>query len=157
MKLRIATLFGVVMLSVALSHADSISNTFKVSITVKESCDIRTLTATDIDFGTVTQAAQNAYNSGQLNVACTSGTSYAIALQSSRKMVNIADPTVQVPYTLFQDSNYSKVWGSDSGTGLSQIGTGETQMIKIWGKVDAQDTAVPAGQYLDTVTAIVTY
>lgn len=139
----------------AYTMSDRQSTQFQVKMQVIEICEIGAGGSSDIDFGTVTRNAQNVQATGSLNVHCTNGTPYNIALNSDGRLKHANDISIQIPYQLYQDVAMSKEWGNIADNRLSQQGTGETQNIKIWGKVP--NANVPAGKYSDTVTATVTY
>lgn len=131
------------------------SRQFQVKVQINETCDIATGTAADIDFGTVSRTTQNVQSTGSLNISCTNGTPYNISLNSAGVLKNVSNSSLTIPYKLYQDASLSKEWGNTSENSFSQKGTGQTQRITIWGKIP--DTNTPAGQYVDQVTATVTY
>lgn len=139
----------------AYTMSDRESTQFQVKMRVNETCDIGTGSSSDVDFGTVSRTTQNVQATGSLNVSCTQGTPYNIALNSDGTMKNTSNAALQIPYRLYQDASLSKEWGSIAENRFSQQGTGQTQNITIWGQVP--DTNVPAGQYTDRVTATITY
>lgn len=139
----------------AYTMSDRQSTQFQVKMQITEICDIGTGSTSDIDFGTVTRNAQNVQATGSLNVYCTNGTPYNIALNSNGSLKHNNDVTIQIPYQLYQDASMSKEWGNIADNRLSKQGTGQTQNITIWGKVP--NANVPAGQYSDKVTATITY
>ncbi|AYO53236.1 Csu type fimbrial protein [Acinetobacter wuhouensis] len=130
---------------------------FRVQVHIKESCNISSQGASNLDFGTVNRSADSLSAQGNLNITCTQGTPYTIALKSDRKMLNQATSGAVIPYTLYQDANQSIVWGFDSNQSYTNTGIGANQNIPVWGKVAKQDTNVPSGSYSDTVTAVVSY
>ncbi|NHB65438.1 MULTISPECIES: Csu type fimbrial protein [Acinetobacter] len=139
----------------AYTMSDRQSTQFQVKIKVNEICDIGTGSTSNIDFGTISRNTQNIQATGSLNVSCTNGTPYNISLNSDGTLKNTQDASLKLSYRLYQDASMSKEWGNSSENRFSQHGTGQTQNITIWGKVP--DTNVPAGQYIDTVTATITY
>lgn len=128
---------------------------FQVKMQITEICDIGTGATADIDFGTVTRNTQNAQATGSLNVYCTNGTPYSIALNGDGTLKHSGDASIQIPYRLYQDAAMSKEWGNIAEQRLTQQGTGQAQRITIWGKVPSANA--PAGQYSDKVTATITY
>ena len=60
-----------------------------------------------------------------------------------------------IAYDLYRDAQYSQL---RNNSGASQ-GTGNngTQTINIYGKAGPSSTAVPAGEYQDTITVTLTY
>lgn len=118
----------------AYTMSDRQSSQFQVKMQVTEICDIGTGTTSDIDFGTVTRNAQNVQATGSLNVYCTNGTPYNIALNSNGSLKHNNDVSIQIPYQLYQDAAMSKEWGNIADNHLSKQGTGQTQNITIWGE-----------------------
>lgn len=139
----------------AYSMADRKSPQFQVKIQVVEICNVGTGSTSDLDFGSVTRNEQNLRTSGSLNVHCTNGTPYSIALKSHGTLKHNNDASIQIPYQLYQDASMSKKWGDIVEDRFSHQGTGQIQNITIWGLVP--NTNVPAGQYTDNVTATITY
>lgn len=145
------------------AFAQSASTTFDVTITITSVCTIDTPAATDVAFGNHPSTATAIEAVGQLNVNCTPGTSYDIALDeglnaggagiASRAMANNGD---LVPYQLYQDAARSTVWGDTLDTNtLAGTGTGAVQEFPVYGLVPSAN--FPAATYLDTVTATITY
>lgn len=130
---------------------------FKVQVHIKESCNISSNGASNIDFGTINRSAGALSAQGNLNITCTQGTPYSIALKSDRKMLNQTSSGGVIPYTLYQDVNQSIIWGGDTNQNYTNTGIGLNQNIPVWSKIAQQDTNVPSGTYSDTVTAIVSY
>ena len=130
---------------------------FKVQVHIKESCNISSQNASNLDFGTINRSSDSVITQANLNITCTNGTPYNIALKSDRKMLNQSTLGTAIPYTLYQDVNQSIVWGMDTSQSYTNIGNGATQYVPVWGKIAKQDTNVPSGTYSDTVTAIVNY
>ncbi|WOE33220.1 MULTISPECIES: spore coat U domain-containing protein [unclassified Acinetobacter] len=151
--------YAFVVLAVVLVSTYTMSNRdssqFQVKIQIKETCDIGTGSSSDMDFGTIERSTQNVQASANLNVYCTQGTPYHIALNSEGVLKNINNNTLKLPYRLYQDQSMTREWGNIPAHYYSQHGTGQTQNITIWGKVP--DTNVPAGHYSDQVTATITY
>ncbi|MGY0611668.1 MULTISPECIES: Csu type fimbrial protein [unclassified Luteimonas] len=145
------------------AHAQSASTTFDVTITITSTCSIDTPAATDVAFGTQPSTATAIEATGQLNVNCTPGTDYDIALDAglndggagigARAMSSGAD---LVPYQLYQDPARTAVWGETIGTDtLAGTGTGAVQPIQVYGLTPSAN--FPAASYIDTVTATITY
>lgn len=170
MNVRTVPLFAGLLVTALSStaHAAADTTTFQVKIVITESCDVRTVTATGIDFGSHARSTDAAPidNQGALQLNCSKGTPYQIALDpglSSTSAVaaaanrRMAGPDSNyVPYGLYRDAARTQLWGNVSNTDTqSGTGTAATQSIPVFGRVPG--TNVPAGTYLDTVTATVTY
>ncbi len=133
------------------------STQFKVQVHIKESCNISSQGTSNLDFGTVNRSSDSISAQGNLNITCTQGTPYNIALKSDRKMLNQSTAGAVIPYTLYQDVNQSVIWGTDTNQSYTNTGIGAKQNVPVWGKIAKQDTNVPSGTYSDTVIAIVNY
>ena len=132
------------------------SANFNVKISIKESCNISTQNTSDLDFGIIERSSANTTTQGNFNITCTTGTPYNISLKSNRIM-HRASSNDEITYTLYQDAAQKNIWGSDQNNTYSNIGSGVQQNIAVWGKVTGDQTNIPAGNYADTVTAVITY
>lgn len=144
------------------ASAETDTSSFEVRIRIVESC---TISATDIDFLEVVRGTA-ATASGTLTVNCSEGTPYDITLDgganadgsaitaTSRRMAN---GTTYVPYGLYSDSTRTSVWGNDAASDVSDTGTGSDQTHTVYAAVTASATNVARNDYVDTVTATVTY
>lgn len=145
------------------AQAAEASTDFDVTITITAICDITTVAATDVNFGSVASSAVNTDNAGSLTVNCTPGTAYNIALNeggngttaNDRAMGNGTD---LVPYQLYRQAarGAGDIWGETIGTDtMAGTGTGATQAYPVFGRVPSAN--FPAGTYNDVVTATVIY
>lgn len=163
----IAALFSAAAAPAAF--AAETSNTFQVRIQILESCDITTTKPTDIDFGNVTRtnAAVNLSATGTITVNCSAGTPYQIGLNGGSNSTGAAATpaagerrmrqgatTNYVAYDLFQGTG-STFWGNVSGNRVAAVGNAAAQTHTVTARVTSVN--VPAGAYVDTVTATVTY
>ncbi|MCC8401576.1 spore coat protein U domain-containing protein [Paraburkholderia sp. MMS20-SJTN17] len=139
------------------------TTTFQVRITIQGTCLISS--ATDIDFGTQLSAASTYSQTGTINVQCTNGLPFTLGLNggtvtgdvNARAMESTAG--TRIPYTLSHDSTGTN-WGNDapswySGTGTG-IGPGYNIPLTVYATATVGGTE-PVGQYLDTVTATISY
>lgn len=143
---------------------------FQVRITIAESC---TISAGDVAFGSVTRST-DATATGTLTVNCSQGTPYTIALNNgtnsgtptakatatSRLLKKSGDTTDSIPYGLYLDGSHTAVWANDASDASSEktgTGNGDDQDLTVYARVLAANTNVPAGDYVDTVTATVTF
>ena len=168
MRLSTKTLLATALLaccSQAFAAVDT--TTFQVQIIITESCDIHTTAATDVDFSSHARSTGQWDAAGNLVVNCSTGTPYTIGLSNG---TNPSSPTVSatnrqmtngsnvVPYGLYQDGGRTQLWGSTIATDtFGGTGTGVNVDVPVYGRVLAASTNVPAGTYLDTVTATITY
>lgn len=168
MRLSTKTILATALLaccSQAFAATDTAS--FQVKIVITESCDIHTVAATELDFGTHARSTGNWDAASNLTVNCSVGTPYTIAMNNG---VNFSSTTVSdtnrrmisggnyVPYGLYRDGGRSLLWGSTTGSNtVGGNGTGAAVLVPVYGRVLAASTNVPAGTYLDTVVATITY
>lgn len=155
----------------AQSQSPTDTTTFKVKLTITESCDIHTSAPTDVNFGSIarTTVSTSHGGTGQLNVTCSLGTQYTIGLDGGvnstataaapvlgdrRMKTTSAAALPLVPYDLFQDTS-GTFWGNTSGSWQSGRGTGAAQAYPVYGLLT--DVNFSAGVYEDTVTATITY
>jgi spore coat protein U-like protein len=139
------------------------STTFQAQAIVASSC---TVVAADIDFGNRAGLNTAVNVTGGLDVTCTSGRPYTIALNAgssvgntiaSRKMSLNGVGAGVVSYQLYRDSGPSNVWGDGvSGVLYAGTGSGANQSIAVYANVPVQTAQAP-GTYIDTVRATVTY
>lgn len=151
----------------ASSFAATDTTSFQVKIVITESCDIHTTAATNMDFGTRARSTGQWDTSSNLTVNCSAGTPYTIGLNNglheasatvSATNRRMAFGTNYVPYGLYQDSGRATLWGNTPGTNtLAGTGTAAAVTVPVYGRVLAASTNVPAGTYVDTVTATITY
>lgn len=145
--------------------AANLTDTFDVKIQILETCNV--LTASDIDFGsTIPTAGGQIDQTGTINVQCTKGTDYTLDLNggaagdtSARRMTG---PTAtNISYQLFQDAGRTAVWGTVvDGDQVDGIGNGLGATYQNDHTVHARAFLVgnePAGNYIDTVTATLTF
>ncbi len=147
------------------AHAQTATSSLSTSATVTKNCVV---SATAIGFGNVDVTTGNAVDgTGGLSVTCTSGTPWSAAANAgsatgataaTRKMVNGADATKLLNYTLYTNDARTTVWGDAvDASKFSGTGSGSAQASTIYGRVLAGQTSLPAGSYADTVTVTVTY
>ena len=168
---RLAVLPMVAMGVMSVAHAGTDETNFQVRITITESCDIKTIAATDVDFLSHVRASATSSidAAGNLSVNCSKDTPYAIALDmgqnssgsvasaSNRRMVLTGN---YVAYGLYRDASRTQLWGNVSGVGgdtLTGTGTAAAQNIPVYGRVLPSAINVPTGTYVDTVKATISY
>lgn len=139
---------------------------FQVQIVITESCDIQAVSASNIDFQTQARGTGAPVDAqGTLQVNCTSGTPYTIGLNAGANSTGatasadnrrMANGTSFVPYGLYRDAGRTLFWGNVIGTDtVAGTGNAGNQSIPVFGRVPS--TNAPAGTYVDTVIATVTY
>jgi spore coat protein U-like protein len=133
---------------------------FTVTATNLTTCSV---SATNVDFGSVgiLQAQQD--GNGTITATCTSAAPYTIALNGGNDAAT--DPTQRkmskgaekITYGLYRDAARTQPWGSTAGVN-TQAGTGSglAQSLTVYGRVPAQTTPSP-GAYADTIVLTLTY
>jgi len=163
MRYLLATVtLAALSMSSGLALAQTANDTFAVTAEVIDACDI---TANDLNFGNYsTISGSNVDATSTLDVTCTSGTSYAIALNvgttsggafTARLMT---DGSNTLDYNLYTSTARTNVWGDGTGATLTVSGTGNgsLQSLTVYGRVPASQN-VPVGSYADTVTATISF
>lgn len=151
---RKTALASAVALAFGLSTAalaNPVTDTFDVTATVAESCTIES--TQDVAFPTFDPFTGGSA-SGDLEVMCTNGTGYDIALVSTG-FLDHATEVGQLGYGLFQDSGHSSAWGNDENQ-VSDTGNGTAQLHTVYVDIPA-DAEVPVGVYSETVTVSVNW
>ena len=161
-RMAMASILAVGCASALNSHAaGSQSTTLAVSATVAPNCTISTL---PLDFGAydpiVTNASAPRDASGTVRVACTSGATTTVTLDTGlnpsgglRRMK--AGASNYLNYSLFSDPGYAIAWGTGTDA-VGHTGTGTQTDLLVYGRI-TQGQNVPAGSYADTVTAVVNF
>jgi len=144
------------------ANATTATAQFNVTATVLGNCAV---SATDMAFGNYSA------NSGAtlpatsiLSVTCTTGTTYAVALDGGTNAANVAARSMtdgsshNLPYGLYTTNAYTSIWGDGTGGTVTQSGTGNgsAQSLTVYGRVPASQF-VTAGSYSDRITVTVTY
>ncbi len=152
------------MCSAQISNAEIATGVMTVTATVAASCIVGTST---LAFGTTTSAAILAGNTdaqGAVDVNCTNGSAYIIALDigagsgatfASRTMTA---GTNLLNYTVFTDTGRTTVWGDGTSNSItvSGIGTGLAQSLAAYGRIFADQNAL-AANYSDVIAVSVSY
>lgn len=134
---------------------------FSATATVINNC---TITATNVAFATVSVLSSPLTATGSLNVSCTNGDAWRIALSAGGSANQLARVMQRgggggtVGYQLYTDAARTIVWGdATAGTAMaSGTGTGTAQAVSIYGRVPAQSTPQP-GTYSDSITATISF
>jgi spore coat protein U-like protein len=144
--------------------AASSTTTFQVTANVAAAC---TVTASNLDFGTVNPLGGAVDQSAPLTVACTSTTAYTVGLSAGTTTGStltqrlMASGASFINYNLYTDAARGNVWGNSaaspswvSGTGS---GLGTPQTLTVYGRIPSQPN-LAAGSYLEpTISVTVTY
>jgi spore coat protein U-like protein len=138
---------------------------FQVKIAIQNTCDVTSLSASDMDFGTHTYLDSNINATSTIQIKCTNGNTYHIGLDAGANAATPSDTTTRrmtdgtnyVPYQLYTDNSHTTPWGNSATDGwIAATGTGAAQSFTVYGQATPSSSA-PAGNYADTVTATVTF
>ena len=141
----------------ASQSSNQSGNSLSVTTNYENSCNL--ISASDLNFGQMNDLSRAVTSSTTVALSCPLNTSWKVNLDqgmnydgATRRMRKGAD---YIAYELYRDAQYSQLWNN---SGASQ-GTGNngTQTINIYGKAGPSSTAVPAGEYQDTITVTLTY
>ncbi len=161
-KIIICLLGSTGLLATPAMAADSqtVNATMQVQATVNAVCNVQ---ATDIDFGTITTTASDIITTtpGTLAVTCSKTTPYTVTAASSagqRAMKGTADQTATLNYGIFTDATAQDEFPTASdGTPLEKEGTGDSDVIDVYGKVLAGTSIPKPDIYTDQITFTITY
>jgi len=157
-------LIAALLLAVATVYAATSTTTFQVTATVSPAC---TIAATNHDFGTYAPSSptDNINGTNTVTATCTLGVLYDIGLDAgigagatvtNRKMTR-SGGTETLAYSLYQAADRLVVLGNTLLVDvISGLGTGLAIPHTVFGKIPAGQN-VPAGNYVDTVTATINF
>jgi len=147
------------------SDAFTAKNNLGISVVVPPKVQ---LSATPMNFGTIINTSNvTTRTTATITINMVATQAYQITLNAglygttTRRMRNASG--VFVPYTLYQNTAYTTVWGDKSygntfaaGSALTTTGTANNQVFTIYGQVQTSVNSV-AGNFRDTVTVTVHY
>jgi spore coat protein U-like protein len=142
---------------VLASQSSNQSNSLSVTTNYENSCNL--ISASDLNFGQMNDLSRAVTSSTTVALSCPLNTSWKVNLDQGMNYDGVTrrmrKGTDYIAYELYRDAQYNQLWNN---SGASQ-GTGNngTQTISIYGKAGPSSTAVPAGEYQDTITVILTY
>ena len=164
-KILTATFAAAALAAAGNAGAATTTTTFGVSATVLKTCSV---TANPLAFGSYTPGAGALAVNTAVNVRCTKGTTFTVALNggttaggtiTQRLMTNGTD-TLQ--YNLYTTAAFATLFG-DGTTGVTMPGTGTglatAVALTVFGSLpdNAANQAVSTGAYADTINVTVTY
>jgi len=167
-------LFGLALAGLAAPAFAADTTQFNVRLIITKACTITAAAATDVDFGSALSTAATPLNAqGSITAQCSALTPYTIALNAGTNAGTANDVTTRrmrntdalvtsnnfVGYQLYRDAARTNVWGATSGTNTQAgVGNGANQPYIVYGQVanPSVNNASP-GNYLDTITATITY
>lgn len=148
-------------------------DTFEVSATIARGCMLGSGTGStaqlgQIDFGTMSSLSSqvdvsSAIGSGTIVVSCTPGISITLALGNglhntgNQRYLKHTGGTSRLAYGLYQSSDYSTHWGSETQARTIAAFPDSTQAYTVFARLYASGSTPPAGIYTDTVTVTLTY
>ena len=160
---RSALAAGLAACAAPIAIAATATTTFQVTANVATQC---TVSAADLNFGTVDPLGGNVDQTTTVTVRCTKNTAYTVGLNAGttsgatlaqRLMANGSDT---MNYNLYTDAARSTVWGNSAAAPTwvsgSGAGMGTPQVLTVYGRVASQTTPSP-GTYNDSVIVTVTY
>ncbi len=164
-KIITASLAVAALVAAGSASALTATTSFSVSATVLKTCSA---TASTLGFGNYTPGTGALSANTTINVKCTKGTGFTVALDkgttatgtiAQRLMTNGTD-TLQ--YNLYTTAAFATIFG-DGTTGVTQAGTGtglaNNVALTVFGSLpdNAANQAVSPGSYADTIGVVVTY
>nr|WP_187433356.1 spore coat U domain-containing protein [Serratia marcescens] len=172
------TLLLTALIGAPAACADTVSQGFTVNASIIKGCVLGSGITNVTSFGTLSFGQVSSLSSninivssagaGSILIRCNPGLSVSLALNvgnnvtgsiaGGRKLLNSATSETLL-YQLYQDANYSILWGDGGNGGTVQTvsSTGSTQEIKIYATLMASSTLPTSGTYNDTVLVTVTY
>ncbi len=153
-------------LAAPIADAATATTTFPVTATVLASCSV---SAGALAFGNYTPGSGNVTGSSALQVRCTRGTPYTVALSAGTTTGGtlaqrlMAQTTNSLQYNLFTTAAYTTIWGDGTGGTATQAGTGlgvaTPTAFTVFGRLpdSATNQATVTGAFSDTITVTVTY
>ncbi|WP_436286522.1 Csu type fimbrial protein [Serratia nevei] len=172
------TLLLTALIGTPAAHADTVSQSFTLNASIIKGCVLGSGITNVTSFGTLSFGQVSSLSSninivssagaGSILIRCNPGLSVSLALNvgnnvtgsiaGGRKLLNSATSETLL-YQLYQDANYSILWGDGGNGGSVQTvsATGSTQEIKIYASLMASSTLPTSGTYNDTVLVTVTY
>jgi spore coat protein U-like protein len=163
---------AIAMLAGAGSAMAATANTnFNVTATVLSSCSA---SASNLAFGNYTPSATDfdVSATNNISVSCTNGTAFNVGLgaglapgatPATRRMRSTATPANELAYQLFTTAARTTNWGTTVGTDTvlsSGTGIGTPVTFSVHGRIPgtaANQNAVPAADYTDTIQVTITY
>ncbi len=145
------------------AHAATATATFTVTATINPVCTIQ---ASALNFGTYAEAQVD--GTSTITVTCTNTTGWEVGLNAgssagatagNRRMTGPGPSSLN--YGLFTDAARTITWGDHPAlpgqNTVSGVGTGNAQVLTVFGRIPADQRTPRPGAFLDTITATVTF
>jgi len=162
---------GIVILSffsAKPAEAGKVGADLAVNVNITPGCTIQSVS---VQFGPYDPLGTNATapltGAGSLKMKCTLHATATIMLQQGlhpgptstdgapdRRMTNGAGQAMT--YGLFQDAGYTTLWGNTTQTGYVYLGTGQQEVVPVYGRIPAAQSVL-GGLYNDVVVAVVVF
>lgn len=184
MRRSFASLAAALALAITVpAFAGQATDTIASSVTLGSDCS---LTVNGMSFGTTsTLLPANVNATSPMQVTCSLGTPYTIAISASTTLgtpvsapagynhvmtgqngIGVSGRPLDLPYNLTQDAAGAQPWGYTTGTDtVSGTGTGQSTTLTVYGQLIAGSTGYSTGRvnplvpgnYLDTLTVTLSY
>jgi len=136
------------------------TTSFTVTASVQPVC---TVSATDLAFGDYTGPQVDGQS--RISITCANTTPWNVGLNqgtfsgatvTTRRMSGPGSSALM--YSLYKDAARTTNWGNTIGTDtVSGTGTGSTQLLNVYGRIPALQSAAVPGIYTDTILVTLTY
>ena len=145
------------------AFAQTATSAVAVDAAVTANCVVST---TPVSFGNVDVTSGAAVlGTGGVSVTCTNGTAWSAAADAGQAVGatpatrQMTDGTNLLSFSLYSDTGRTTVWGDGTAASapIAATGTGTAQDQVIYARVPAGQSALPAGNYADSVVVTVTY
>jgi spore coat protein U-like protein len=149
-----------------IASAATTNSTFQVTATVLKTCSA---TSANLVFGNYTPGGGALAANTNVNVKCTNGTTFAVALNAGSTTGGtfaqrlMTDGTNTLQYNLYTTPAFATVFGDGTASTATKPGTGSGLVTAVAIAVNGQlpdnatnQNAVP-GSYADTIIATITY
>lgn len=164
-KILTATMAATALAAAGSASAATVTTTFGVTATVLKTCAVA---ANPLAFGNYTPGSGALSANTTVNVKCTKGTTFSVALNGgtttggtiAQRLMSNGTDTLQ--YNLYTTAAFATVFG-DGTTGATMPGTGTgvatAVALTVFGNLpdNATNQNVSTGAYADTINVTVTY
>ncbi len=164
-KILTATMAAAAVAAAGSASAATATTTFGVTATVLKTCSVA---ANPLGFGNYTPGSGALAANTTVNVKCTKGTTFSVALNGgtttggtiSQRLMSNGTDTLQ--YNLYTTAAFATLFG-DGTTGSTMPGTGTgiatAVALTVFGSLpdNATNQNVSTGAYSDTINVTVTY
>lgn len=135
-------------------HAGSASGTLEVSLTVLPGCSV---TAAPLAF--TARAGSAAEAEAPIDVRCSAQTGVEVSLDRGRHAVGalrrmVSETGEPVPYAIYSDPARTREW---DGSADATVTPDRALRLVAYGRLEAHASAVPVGEYRDSVTVTVAF